>query len=71
MKGKTRQDTPLRYYSVMAVLVLLYGSEIWTVRSRDESRLQAENNASSESGQWISKTRSSKNEGIRKVLEME
>jgi hypothetical protein len=40
LEGKTRQDTELRFCSVMAVRVL-YGSEAWTVTSKDGSRLQA------------------------------
>jgi hypothetical protein len=38
-KGKTRQDTQLRFYKVMAIPALLYGSEAWTVTARDTSRI--------------------------------
>ena len=30
LKGKTRPETQLKFYKVMAVPTLLYGSEIWT-----------------------------------------
>ena len=31
LKGKTRPETQLKFYKVMAVPSLLYGSEIWTL----------------------------------------
>jgi hypothetical protein len=41
MKKKTRKETNLKFYKIMAVLVLLYGSETWTPRKRDWNRIQA------------------------------
>ena len=40
-KNKVRQETQLRYYSVMALPVICYGSETWTVKEKDKSRIQA------------------------------
>jgi hypothetical protein len=41
VKKKTRKETDLKLYKIMAVPVLLYGSETWTLRKRDWSRIQA------------------------------
>jgi hypothetical protein len=41
LNKKTRKETNLKFYKIMAVPVLLYGSEIWTPRKRDWSRIQA------------------------------
>jgi hypothetical protein len=35
LKGKPRKDTQIKFYQVMAVPTLLYGSECWTMRKRD------------------------------------
>jgi hypothetical protein len=37
----TRKETNLMFYKIMAVAVLLYGSETWTPRKRDRNRIQA------------------------------
>jgi hypothetical protein len=41
LKKKTRKETNLKCYKIMAVPVLLYGSETWTWRKSDWSRIQA------------------------------
>jgi hypothetical protein len=38
---KTRKETNLKFYKIVAVPVLLYGSETWTPRQRDWTRIQA------------------------------
>jgi hypothetical protein len=38
---KTRKETNLKFYKIMTVPVLLYGSETWTPRKRDWNRIQA------------------------------
>jgi hypothetical protein len=41
LKGKTRKDTQIKFYQVMAVPTLLYGSECWTVgRGRKKYKQQ-------------------------------
>jgi hypothetical protein len=40
-KEKTRKETNLKFYKIMAVPVILYGSETWTPRKRDWNRIQA------------------------------
>jgi hypothetical protein len=40
-KEKTRKETNLKFYNIMAVPVLLYGSETWTPRKRNWNRIQA------------------------------
>lgn len=34
LKGKITQDSQLRFYSIMALLVLKYGSETWTINKQ-------------------------------------
>jgi hypothetical protein len=34
LKTKTRKEKNLKFYNIMAVTVLLYGSETWTLRKR-------------------------------------
>jgi hypothetical protein len=41
LKNKTRKETNPKFYNIMAVPVLLYGSETWTLRKRDWNRIQA------------------------------
>jgi hypothetical protein len=38
---KTRKETDLKFYKIMAVPVLLYGSETWAPRKRDWNRIPA------------------------------
>jgi hypothetical protein len=40
LKTKTRKETNVKFYKIMAVPVLLYGSETWTLRKRDWNRTQ-------------------------------
>jgi hypothetical protein len=41
LKKKTRKETNLKFYKIMSVPVLLYGSERWTPRKRDWNRIQS------------------------------
>ena len=41
LKGRARKDTELKFFKVMAVPLLMYGSEAWTIGRREESRLQS------------------------------
>jgi hypothetical protein len=41
IKGKSRKDTQIKFYQVMAVPTLLYESECWTMRKRDMQKLKA------------------------------
>jgi hypothetical protein len=41
LKKKTRKETNLKFYKIMEVPVLLYGSKTWTPRKRDWNRIQA------------------------------
>jgi hypothetical protein len=41
MKKKTRKETNLKFFKIMEVPVLLYGSETWTLRKTDWNRIQA------------------------------
>jgi hypothetical protein len=41
LKKKTRKETNLKFKKIMAVTLLLYGSETSTLRTRDWDRIQA------------------------------
>jgi hypothetical protein len=41
LKKKSRKERNLKFFKIMAVPVLLYGSETWTPRKRDWKRIQA------------------------------
>jgi hypothetical protein len=41
LAGKVRKETLLRFYRIMAIPTLLYGSECWTLTKRQKSRLEA------------------------------
>jgi hypothetical protein len=43
LKGKTRKDTQIKLYQVMAVPTLLYGSECWTMRKRHVNTTSSRN----------------------------
>jgi len=40
-KKKTLKKTRIKLYSTLALPVLLYGSEIWTIKARDARRITA------------------------------
>ncbi|KAJ4451178.1 hypothetical protein ANN_02620 [Periplaneta americana] len=41
LRNKTRKDTQIKLYKVMAIPTGLYASETWTLKEKDRSRLQA------------------------------
>jgi hypothetical protein len=41
MKNRARRQSQMKFYKVMAIQVLLYGSETWTIKIRDINRIQA------------------------------
>jgi hypothetical protein len=42
LAGKVSKETLLRFYKIMAIPTLLYGSECWTLTKRQKRRLEAE-----------------------------
>ena len=38
---KTRQKTRIKFYGTLALPLLLYGSETWTIKARDARRITA------------------------------
>lgn len=41
LKNKARRETKMKFYKVMAEPTLSYGSELWTVTKKQESKIQA------------------------------
>ena len=40
-KGKTQLPTQIKFYKVMAVPVLMYGSENWSINRSDKRNIEA------------------------------
>jgi hypothetical protein len=43
IQTKAQKGTQIKLYTTLALPVLLYGSETWTVKSKDKSRLTSRN----------------------------
>ena len=41
LKGKTQLSTQIKFYKVMAVPVLIYGSEKWSLNRSDKRKIEA------------------------------
>ena len=41
LKGKTQLSTEIKFYKVMAVPVLMHGSENWTLNRSDRRKIEA------------------------------
>ena len=41
LKGKTQLSTQIKFYKVMAVPVLMYGSENWSLNRSDKGKIEA------------------------------
>ena len=41
LKGKTQLSTQIKFYKVMAVPVLMYGSENWSLNRSDKRKIEA------------------------------
>ena len=41
LKGKAQLSTQIKFYKVMAVPVLMYGSEKWSLRRSDKRKIEA------------------------------
>jgi hypothetical protein len=45
LDGKVRKEILLRFYKIMTIAALLYGSECWTLTKRQKGRLESSRNA--------------------------
>ena len=68
LKNKTRKDTQLKFCRVMAVPMLLYGTESWITRKRDKNRIQAAEMKFLRSAKGCSEQDRFRNEEIREEL---
>jgi hypothetical protein len=68
LKTKTRKTIQMKFYEVMALRVLLYGSETWTIKTKDMSKIQATEMRYLRSVKGCTKLDHTKNEDIRKEL---
>ena len=41
LKGKTQLSTQIKFYKMMAVPILMYGSENWSVNRSDKRKIEA------------------------------
>ena len=68
--NKTRTDTHMKFYKVVARPTLLYGSQIWVTTKRDMTRLEAAEMRFLRSVKGYTKLDKIRSEVIRKELEI-
>jgi hypothetical protein len=71
LKTKTRKATQIKFYKLMALPVLLYGSGTWTIKTKDMSKIQATEMRYLRSVKGCTKLDHIKNEDIRKELDID
>lgn len=69
-KNKFRRDTKLKFYKVMAIPVISYGSEMWTATKKQESKIQASEMKFLRGVKGCTKLDHIRNEEIREELEI-
>jgi hypothetical protein len=70
LAGKVRKETLLRFYKIMAIPTLLYGSECWTLTKRQKSRLEAAEMRFLRSVKGFRSIDHKRNEDIREELQI-
>ncbi|KAK7861914.1 hypothetical protein R5R35_009378 [Gryllus longicercus] len=70
LQNKARKDTKIKFYKTMAAPVLLYGSESWIMKKRDQSKLQAAEMRFLRKVKGCIKQDQIRNEDIRKELDI-
>jgi hypothetical protein len=71
LKTKTRKTTQMKFYKVMALPVLLYGSEAWTIKRKNMRKIQATEMRYLRSVKGYTNLGLIKNEDIRKELDID
>jgi hypothetical protein len=66
VKNKTRTETQIRFYKVMAVSAGLYGSENWVLTEKDKNRIQTVEMRFLRSAMGVTRQDRLTNEAIRK-----
>jgi hypothetical protein len=69
LAGKVREETLLRFYKIMAIPTLSYGSECWALARRQKSKLEAEKMRFLRSAAGYRLIDHRRNEDIREDLE--
>jgi hypothetical protein len=68
LKNKTRTETQIKFYKVMAVSAGLYGSENWVLTEKDKNRVQAAEMRFLRSTMGVTRQDRLTGEAIRKTL---
>jgi hypothetical protein len=68
LKNKTRTETQVKFYKVMALSAALYGSENWVLTEKDKNRIQAAEMRCLRSMMAVARQDRLTNEAIRKPL---
>jgi hypothetical protein len=71
IENQTRKTTQMKFYKVMALPVLLYGSGTGTIQTKDMSKIQAREMRYLRSVKGCTKLDHIKNEDIRKELDID
>lgn len=69
--NKVRKDTHMKLYKSVALPILLYGAETWTLTKEDKRRLEASEMRYLRSVAGISRLEHMRNEEIRNELQIE
>jgi hypothetical protein len=64
-EGKSRNGIHIRFYKILAFPTLLYGSETWDLRKKDETRIQSVKMAFLRTDKGCIKSSKIKNDDIR------
>jgi hypothetical protein len=70
-KTKTGKTTQMKFYKVMALPVLLYGRETWTIKTKDMNKIQATEMRYLRLVKGCTKLDHIKNEDVRKELDID
>jgi hypothetical protein len=71
IENQNNKTTQMKFYKVMALPVLLYGSETLTIKTKDMSKIQATEMKNLRSVKGCTKLDHIKNEDIRKELDID
>jgi hypothetical protein len=71
VQNQNKKTTQIKFYKVIALPVLRYGSEAWTIKTKDMSKIQATEMRYPRSVKGCTKLDHIKNEDIRKESDID
>ncbi|KAJ4452195.1 hypothetical protein ANN_03713 [Periplaneta americana] len=71
LRNKVRNDTQLRFYTTMALPVVMYGSEAWVLKEKEKSKIQAAEMSFLRAVKGCTREEHIRNEKIREELKVQ